>query len=243
MGKKTANSIEGKTMRAGGRLASVYIGARMSLRPAVLAAALASLLLAAPAHAGCGGTVTSRPTHRLGAFVPPLMIGDSVLLGAVPQVARLGFEVNTRGCRMWDEGAHIVFQRKRNGTLPHLVGMFLGADWTVSVAQIRKVMAIMGPKRVLVLVTPRELGGKGGTDAEHEREVARKFPTRVLLLDWVRFTAHHDRWFAPDGLHLGYGGAAALARLLKRAVPYAAPKTFPGPKPPEQPTQPGQPAR
>src|SRR5581483_5107549 len=143
----------------------------MSRRLAVLASLAASLVPAGLAHAGCGGTVTARPTHRLGAFAAPLMIGDSVLLGAVPQVAHLGYEVNTRGCRMWDEGAHIVFQRKRSGTLPHLVGMFLGADWTVSVAQIRKVMAIMGPKRVLVLVTPRELGGRGCADAAHEREV------------------------------------------------------------------------
>src|SRR5438067_276146 len=134
-GKKTANSIEGKTMRAGGRLARVYPGPAMPCRPAVLATLAASLVLASPAHAGCGGTVTARPTHKLGDFVPPLMIGDSVLLGAVSQVAHLGFEINTRGCRQWDEGAHIVFQRKRNGTLPHLVGMFLGADWTVSVPQ------------------------------------------------------------------------------------------------------------
>ena len=201
----------------------------MLRRLGVLAAATVSLLAAAPAQAGCGSTVTARPTHKLGDFTAPLMIGDSVLLGAVPQVARDGFEINTRGCREWNEGTHIVFQRKRAGTLPHMVGMFLGADWTVSIPQIRKVMAIMGPTRVLVLVTPRELGGKGGSDAQHMRHVAKQFPTRVLLLDWVKFTAPHPKWFAPDGLHLGYGGAAALARFLKRAVPYAAPGKFPGP--------------
>src|SRR3954447_25249468 len=191
----------------------------MSPRLGALAALAVFALAAAPAQAGCGGTVTSKPTHRLGDFGAPLMIGDSVLLGAVPQVARDGFEINTRGCRQWSEGAHIVFQRKRNGTLPHEVGLFLGADWSVSIADIRKVMAIMGPTRVLVLVTPRELGGKGGSDAQHMRHVAQQFPTRVFLLDWVRFTAPHPKWFAPDGLHLGYGGAAALARFLKRAVP------------------------
>lgn len=193
---------------------------------------MASAAAAAPAHAGCGSTVTARPTHKLGDFRAPLMIGDSVLLGAVPQTAHDGFEVNTRGCRMWDEGTHIVYRRKRSGTLPHEVGMFLGADWTVSIPQIRKVMAIMGPSRVLVLVTPRELGGQGGSDAQHMRHVARQFPTRVLLLDWVKYTAHRDGWFAPDGLHLGYGGAAGLARFLRRALPYAAPGKFPGPKPP-----------
>src|SRR4051812_4800187 len=180
----------------------------MRPRFGALAAVAASLLVAAPAHAGCGATMTAKPTHKLGDFTAPLMIGDSVLLGAVPQVAKDGYEIDTRGCRQWDEGTHIVFQRKRNGTLPHMVGMFLGADWTVSIPQIRKVMAIMGPTRVLVLVTPRELGGKGGSDAQHMRHVAAQFPNRVLLLDWVRFTAHRSNWFAPDGIHLGYGGAA-----------------------------------
>lgn len=203
-------------------------------RPVLAALAAAALLAgaaAAPAQAGCGGPQRRAAAKRLGDFRAPLILGDSVLLGAMGQVARQGFEVDARGCRGWAEGTSIVYRRKRAGTLPHLVAMFLGADWNVSVADIRKVMAIAGPSRVLALVTPREVGGSGGADAQHMRQVARSFPERVLLLDWVRHTRGRDRWFAPDGLHLGYGGAAGLARFLRRALPYAAPGRFPGSRP------------
>jgi hypothetical protein len=197
--------------------------------PLVLAVAAALALAAPAARADCGGVQTARPTKRLGDFRAPLAIGDSVLLGAIPEVARQGFEINTHGCRQWPEGQAVVRARERAGTLPHEVVMFLGADWTVSSAQIRSTLRLIGPSRVLVLVTPRELGGGGSSDAEHMREAGRRHPTRVLVLDWVRYTRGRPGWFAPDGIHLGPGGARGLARFLRRAVPYATPGAFPGP--------------
>ena len=40
----------------------------------------------------------------------------------------------------------------------------------------------------------------------------------MLTLDWVGFSRGHGGWFADDGLHLGRGGAAGLARLLGRGL-------------------------
>jgi hypothetical protein len=210
----------------------------MAPRSAVLTAVLAAVAVlgAAPAaQAGCGEVVTAEPGKMLGGFDNPLIIGDSVLLGAVAPVARIGFEVDAHGCRSWSEGARIVRRRKSHGHLPHLVAMFLGADWDVSVAQIRETLFRLGPKRMLVLVTPRELGGKGGPDAEHMRDVAAENPHRVLLLDWVRHTRGKRSWFAPDGIHLGYPGITGLRRFLKPALRYAAPGAFPGPPPEDEP--------
>jgi len=183
------------------------------------------------ARADCGGVKTARPAKRLGPFAAPLVVGDSVVLGAIPEIAGQGFEINTRGCRQWPEGEAVVRAHERAGTLPHEVVMFLGADWTVSRKQVRDVLSLIGPNRVLVLVTPRELGGGGSADAEHERQEGRRHPTRILVLDWVRYTAGRSGWFAPDGIHLGPGGARGLARFLRRALPYAAPGAFPGPRP------------
>jgi hypothetical protein len=203
---------------------------------ALATAFAAPAALAPPALAGCGGVETSRPTKKLGAFRAPLIVGDSVLLGAIPQVAHEGYEVNTHGCRQWTEGDAVVRAHKHAGVLPHEVVMFLGADWTVSRAQIAETLHLIGSQRVLGLVTPREVGGGGSSDAEHMRRAAKAHPTRIVLLDWVRYTRHRNRWFAPDGLHLGIGGAQGLAHFLRRALPYAAPGTFPGPKPAPTPT-------
>lgn len=208
------------------------------MRPArplllVALAAVTALAAAAPAQANCGGVQRAQPKKKLGDFRAPLIIGDSVLLGAIPQVSALGFEVNTRGCREWSEGDRILWGRRHAHTLPHEVAMFLGADWTVSMKQIRYALNLVGKNRVLVLLTPREVGGFGGQDAANVRRAGRLHPGRVLVLDWVRYTAKHPNWFAPDGLHLGYGGADALARLLRQALPYAEPGRFPpgGPAP------------
>lgn len=207
----------------------------MSPRSALPVLVLCALLAPVPAaQAGCGGTVTAKAAKKLGDFTNPLIIGDSVLLGAVDAVARRGWTVNTRGCRSWSEGARIVRRKAAARKLPHMVAMFLGADWEVSKAQIRETLFRLGPKRVLVLVTPREVGGRGGTDAQNMRAVAKESPDRVVLLDWVRHTRGKSSWFAPDGLHLGRPGITGLARFLNGALKYAAPGAFPGP-PPEPP--------
>jgi hypothetical protein len=105
----------------------------------------------------------------------------------------------------------------------------------------------LGRGRVLVLVTPREVGGRGGQDAQNMRDMAKQHPTRIYLLDWVRHTRNRPRWFGPDGLHLGYPGITGLAKYLRRPLKYAAPGSFPGPEPapvepqPEPAADPGTP--
>jgi hypothetical protein len=183
--------------------------------------------LAPAAQAQCGGAVKQQPLKKLGDFDAPLIIGDSVLLGAVKPVARQGYEVDTRGCRSWQEGAAIVRKRKKHGNLPHMVAMFLGADWEVTRNQIAETLYRLGPRRVLVLITPREVGGRDGKDAQTMRDMAAEHPDRIVLLDWMRHTRNRDSWFAPDGLHLSYGGITGLKKFVRRALPYAEPGAMP----------------
>jgi hypothetical protein len=195
----------------------------MKRRSPVLAAALACLLWSsAPAgHAGCGGTQIRHATQKRNAGRAPLVVGDSVLLGAMDETAAAGFNLNTRGCRQWGEGMQVLGHYKRIGQLPHLVVMELGTDWTVSVRQIRAAMALVGPTRVLGLMTPREVGGYGGSDAANMRRVAKRFPNRTVLLDWAAYTRGRGGWFQPDGVHLTLAGAAGFGDFLKTALPYA----------------------
>jgi hypothetical protein len=197
------------------------------------AIALAGVLLAAwtpRARAGCGGVETATPKHKV-APRPPLAIGDSSMLLALPALARVGYKVNARGCRQFAEGLGVLQDARRHHRLPRLAVLALGADASVSAGQIAQARKIMGPKRKLGLVTPRETGGGESKDAAVIRNAAQRDPVHIKVLDWVHYSAGHSSWFQPDGLHLTFSGAKAFARLLKKLIPLASP----GPKRPKRP--------
>ena len=99
----------------------------------------------------------------------------------------------------------------------------LGANGSVTFPYVRAALQIVGPSRILALVTPRQLGGGAGPNATTVRELGIAYAARVRVLDWVAASAGQSAWFAPDGLHLTLAGAAAFARLLATALPFAAP--------------------
>ena len=100
---------------------------------------------------------------------------------------------------------------KRAGRLPHLVVMELGTDWTVSVRQIRAAMALVGPKRVLGLMTPREVGGYGGSDALEHAQGRQAVPRPHAAAGLGPHTRGRGGWFQPDGIHLTLAPPASPA--------------------------------
>lgn len=137
-----------------------------------------------------------------------------MLLGALDEVSAAGFEIDTRGCRPMSEGLRVLRARRRRGTLPRFVVLLLGANADITGGEIRVALRILGRTRVLGLVTPTN----GGPDRARILAAARRHRGRVRALDWVAFSRGHRGWFSGDGLHLGPGGAAGLARLLGREL-------------------------
>ncbi|HEY6637364.1 MAG TPA: hypothetical protein VIZ61_06735 [Solirubrobacterales bacterium] len=201
-------------------------GATTARIAAAVALATGLLMVWTPgANAGCGSVETAKPKHKV-APRPPLAIGDSSMLLALPALARVGYKANARGCRQFAEGLGVLRGARRHHRLPRLAVLALGADASVSAGQIAQARKIMGPKRKLGLVTPRETGGGESKDAEVIRSAGRRDPVHIKVLDWVHYSAGHSSWFQPDGLHLTFSGAKAFARLLKKLIPLASP----GPK-------------
>jgi len=194
-------------------------------------AALAALLpvSASAFDPACGGveTAAARKNVNPGGH-PPLAIGDSTMLLALPALAREGYQVNAHGCRQIEEGLDLIREDKRQNRLPHLVVIALGADASISPGQLATAFRLIGPKRVLGVVVPLELGGGTSSDADVVRAAAKRHPKRSVLLDWVAYSAGHGDWFQPDGLHLTFAGADAFARLLRQALPYARASNMPG---------------
>jgi hypothetical protein len=112
-------------------------------------------------------------------------------------------------------------RKKRRGRLPRLVVMALGTNWRITRAEIGRTRRLLGRKRVLAIVTPREPGGYA-SDAKRIRAAARAHPRRIKLIDWVRFSRGHGSWFGGDGIHLTYTGVENYVRCIRRSLRFAA---------------------
>ena len=186
----------------------------------LMGVALVALIAAPVAGAACGGVQKAHPKRKV-APRPPLAIGDSVMLLALPALARVGYNVDARGCRQFEEGIHLLVKKRRRHRLPELVVMGLGADAAISPRQINRVLKILGPKRKLGLVVPMETGGGESNDARVVRNAGRHDPRQIKVLDWPRYSRGHPNWFQPDHLHLTFAGAKAYARLFRKLIPLA----------------------
>jgi hypothetical protein len=185
--------------------------------------------LPAATAAACGGVQHFSPSNPAGSGRAPLAVGDSIMLGAVGPLQRAGFEVDVRGCRQMSEGLGVLRARRRAGSLPDVVVVALGTNWTVTTSQIRSALRTLGRKRVLGLVTPRETGGISSSDQRVIRAAGRRWPRRVEVVDWVSHSAGRSDWFWSDGLHLRPAGARALTRLMKPAHDWPLPDAEPAP--------------
>ena len=115
---------------------------------ALLGIAALGLVVPAAASAQCGGDTHLPPTTDLRDGPAPLAVGDSVMLGAIAPIRRAGFEVDAAGCRLWSRGLELLEERARRGSLPDLIVIALGTNWTVRNDDIGAALRVIGPERV-----------------------------------------------------------------------------------------------
>jgi hypothetical protein len=179
------------------------------------------MVLNADVANACNAGKYSRAKHVPGRVgKAPLEIGDSTSILGAPPLGRLGIEADAKGCRQFSQGLQILAARKRSKKLPHVVVVALGANGPIQDSQIKRALRIVGPGRVLALVTPP----RSGSSAAAMRRAARRQPNRILLVDWASYSSRHGGMFSGDGLHPSYHGASVFAKLIKRSI---APFAFP----------------
>ncbi len=180
----------------------------------LLVGLLPGLIGAAPAAASCGGTYSYGPKKNANYGKPPLIIGDSTMILAAPKLAHRGFIANARGCRQWSEGLDLLHHSKHH--YGKVAVMALASNGPLSDSQIKDALHTIGHKRILGLVTARQADGVTA-NTKLMRHEARKHH-RILLIDWLHHSRHHPEWFASDGIHVTYEGAAAQARYYSKRV-------------------------
>lgn len=138
-----------------------------------------------------------------------------MLYDAAQALSDYGFQTNAMVCRTMAQGIVLLEQDARS--LPSLVVVALGTNGAVTPAQIDQLLAIVGPSRVLAMVTPYH--GNYAYVPNLIRSAGAQHPGRILVLDWDQLSAGHPDWFAPDGIHLGStAGINAYAHLVASAL-------------------------
>ena len=186
---------------------------------------------------GCGHVHTAsalRNPYGPSDGPPPVAIGDSTMLLPIPDLTRVGFDVNAKGCRGFKQSVWVARDLRNRGILPHLILINAYGNGGVNRDLIKFALKVIGPKRELVLVTAydADTGHPPAPDTEVLFQAARDHPDQIKLLDWVRYSLPHHKvdpapgaWFLPDLFHPNFAGAHAYGNFLAQVLPGGAPKT------------------
>lgn len=142
-----------------------------------------------------------------------LAIGDSVMLGAVNQLAQVLGTVEVDAAVSRQASAVIDILRARSGQLPNVVVIHIGNNGTFSEGQFDQIMQILGAVRRVVFVNlkvPRQW--EAPNNAVIAAGVQRY--ANAVLVDWHGASSGRPELFWDDGIHLRPEGAAVYANLI-----------------------------
>jgi hypothetical protein len=209
----------------------------------MIGAAIALLALwqpsAAPAAGepafGCGHVHTAeaqRNPYGPNDGPPPIAIGDSTMLLPIPDLTRVGFDVNAKGCRGFKQAVWVARDMRNRGVLPKLILINSYGNGGVNNDLIKFALKVIGTKRTLVLVTAydADTGHPPAPDTDVFVQAAKDHPDQIKLLDWVKYSLPHHKvepapgaWFLPDLFHPNFTGAHAYGNFLAQVLPGGAP--------------------
>ncbi len=157
-------------------------------------------------------------TQPVPTVIPKLALGDSVMLGAAPQLAAQGFTVDAIVSRAFINGLDTVLTLQSQDRLGDVVVVHLGTNGTIGTTNMTRMMeALAGVPQVLLVTVDAPVEWVPGNNALI-RETAGAYPN-VTLLDWAAVTAEcPGECFYDDGFHLRPDGQEYYASLIAEAL-------------------------
>lgn len=148
------------------------------------------------------------------------VVGDSVVLGASNELAKIGAGVSVYGevGRQWFQIAEELRALAEDGVLADIVVIQLGNNGTLTPEIFDEVMALLADAELVLFVNVRvPRSWEADVNAEIASGVARHAP-RARLADWHALSDDHPEFFLSDGVHLRHPGSEALRRLIESEV-------------------------
>lgn len=184
---------------------------RLSLALPALAAAAVFLALAGPATGS---------SQRL--FVD----GDSLAVGTKPYLTGMlpGWKIRTSAVisRHAAQGPAVL---RRLGHIPPVIAVSLGTNDDpgrpdIFKSAIESMLKVAGPDRCVVwanIVRPA-VGGVSYTALNRTLRKEAKAHPNLLVVDWVKLSKTHPRWFASGHVHVNATGYRARAKAFAAAI-------------------------
>ena len=110
------------------------------------------------------------------------------MLLPIPDLTRVGFDVNAKGCRGFKQSVWVARDLRNRGKLPKLILINAYGNGGVNDDLIKFALKVIGPKRTLVLVTAydADTGHPPAPDTDVIVKAAKDHPDQIKLLDWVK---------------------------------------------------------
>lgn len=153
--------------------------------------------------------------------VPVTTIGDSVMLGASPELLKVlpkDSVVNAHESRQLWDAKDIVKNYKKKKTLGKIVVIALGTNGVFNEKAGQDLIDLIGSDRHIYWVN---VFGDSIQWEDDSNKVIKKLCDKnenVTLVDWHSFAAGHDSWFYHDGIHLKPEGQKKYAGMIKDAI-------------------------
>lgn len=142
-------------------------------------------------------------------------VGDSVMLGAKPQIeaAMPGIRVDGKVARQFDSLTAVAQWYIQEGYVPGTLIVHAGTNGTFEDEDLDKLIEAAGDRKVLLVNAKVERGWRDLVNGRMAAAADRY--DNVELVDWYGFSNGNPEWFTGDGSHLKPEGARQFAELIR----------------------------
>ncbi|MEZ5259437.1 MAG: hypothetical protein R2705_21915 [Ilumatobacteraceae bacterium] len=143
-------------------------------------------------------------------------LGDSVMLGAAPNLEAQGFVVDAKVSRQAKEGVDIIQTLADNSLLGDIVVVHLGTNGPTTRERFDQILELCSDVRLVILVTVKAPKPWAGEVNSAIFDVADEYPN-VRLLDWNSLSQSSlapSDVFYEDGIHLRPSGRQFYTQLI-----------------------------
>ena len=146
-------------------------------------------------------------------------IGDSVMLGAAPELARVmgGLAIDAEVGRQTSAAIDLLRARQAAGQLGELVIVHLGNNGTISAGQFDEMLRVLDGVSLVVVVNVKVPREWEGTNNAVLADGVKRHPNTVLA-DWHALSSKRPDLFWDDGIHVRPEGAGAYAGVIAAAM-------------------------